>query len=361
MPKQNSRVSLADIAKALGISKVAVSLALRGSKSVSKSTAAKVRDKAAELGYQRDALLSRVMKNLKSHKSPNRFCETIALINANKNPNSTREHPTLPTYVEGIRRAADRMGYGIDEFWLHDPALDGDSLSRILKSRGIRGGIVVGLFDDNMLPEKFSALWKNFKFVATGLRTYNPTLDFTSADQFLIANRATLKIIEHGYTRPGLVLDKKIDELVEGRFAGGFLRAQLKLAEKDRISPFMETEEARENPEIFYSWLRSNKPDAILCLYNTPKKWLENIGMQVPRDIALVQLERRRSESDWTGMEQHNDLVGEEAVKKLYDLLNRQEDSAPHQTASTIVTPQWVEAQTMPARKSMKAPQRGGS
>jgi len=346
------KVSMADIAEKLSISKVAVSFALRGSHSVSKELRDKVLSAAREMGYSKDALVSRVMRSIRSPDGSG-FCETIALINANKDKMSLRVHPTLPTYVGGIRAAAAELGYSLDEFWLGDPFLDGDSLSKIFRSRGIRGGILLGLFEGNELPKRFESLWKNFKFVAAGLRTFNPTLDFTSADQFLIAHHATMKIIEHGYARPALVLDAKIDELVEGRFVGGYLRAQMNIREKDRLPPFMKVVEAKKNVGVFYRWFEKYKPDAILCLYNSPKKWLEELGLKIPRDIALVQLERRKNESDWTGMDQHNDIVGEAALKKLVDLLNRPEGSAaPHVTA-TIVTPQWVEAHTMKSKKGL--------
>jgi len=52
-------------------------------------------------------------------------------------------------------------------------------------------------------------------------------------------------------------------------------------------------------------------------------------------------------------MEQHNDLVGKAALKKLVDLLNRPYgDSATNATA-TVVTPQWVEAYTMKTKKNL--------
>ena len=53
----------------------------------------------------------------------------------------------LIDYLEG--------GYSLDEFWLHDKNLDGNRLNKILRTRNIRGVIVVGLMKENRLPDRF--------------------------------------------------------------------------------------------------------------------------------------------------------------------------------------------------------------
>ena len=70
------------------------------------------------------------------------------------------------------------------------------------------------------------------------------------------------------------------------------------------------------------------------------------MGLKVPQDIALVSLERRKKESDWTGMDQHNELVGEAAVKKLSDLLNRNTFEDSENITATLITPQWIDSET---------------
>lgn len=81
-----------DIADRLGISKVCVSLALKGAKNISGETKRRVLDAACEMGYQKDALLSSVMSNIRM-RGANGFCETIALINANKDESAPEKYP----------------------------------------------------------------------------------------------------------------------------------------------------------------------------------------------------------------------------------------------------------------------------
>ncbi len=347
-------LGMSDIARAVGCSKNTVSLALRGSPAISAKTAKRVLDTAKALGYEKNAAFSRFMSEIKT-SGLKKYRETIALINANEDRCALSAHPTIPRYVEGIRRAAEREGFAVDEFWLHDPGLDGRKLARILRSRGIRGGVITGLMDNNRLPSRFTAVWRDFKFVITGVRTYGPTLNFACADHFLIAYHATLQALAHGYLRPALVLDREIDSLIEGRFTGGFLRAQLAMPQEARIDPFFEVSAAKRNAALFKKWFESNAPDAIICLFNTPKKWLEELGVRVPEDVALIQLERRRDEPEWAGMDQRNDLAGEAAVEKLSQMLYSNAAERSGTITATLVSPEWAESDTI-MHKPRRAP-----
>ena len=341
---------MADVARLAGVSKNTVSLSLKDSPLISEKTKKKILKVAASIGYEKNMIFSRFMSEIKM-SGLKRYRETIALINANESHDAFKKHPTIPKYVEGIKRAAEREGFAINEFWLYDPDLSGRSLTRVLKTRGIRGGIVTGLMDNNRLPAKFKEVWSTFKFVITGVRTYEPTLNFSIADHYLIAYQAVQRALEYGYERPALVLDKKIDELIEGRFTGGFLRAQLNMPRENRIEPFFAVKEAREDISIFFDWYKRNRPNAIICLYNSVKKWVDELGIKVPQELALIQLERRDSESEWAGLNQRNDLVGESAVERLSQLLYSPSVSHSGVPTATLVSPEWIDSATICARK----------
>ena len=334
-------VSMRDIAERLGISKGSVSLALNDSKKISDKTKAKVRKLAQKLGYKRNALVSSVMAGLKGSRH-NQFLETIVLINANKSSDAPQKYPIFSKYIAGIRAEAKILGYAVYEVWLHDKRLNPSKLQRILLSRGIRGGIIMGHVGDNILPDKFAPIWQNFKFVSAGLKTFNPILDFISADKFLIAHYATKKILERGYKRPALILSEHIDELVEGRFVGGFLRAQLELPEKDRIPPFLQISEAEKNPQILYDWLSERKPDVIFSISNSTSEWFAERATAVPQDLPVIHLERKYGKNEWVGIDQNYEMVGRIAVRKLFTALNAPVylKDADVRTA-TIVLPKW--------------------
>ncbi len=334
-------VSMRDIAEKLGISKGTVSLALNDSRKISESTKTKVRALVEKLGYRRNALVSNVMSGLKISKNE-RFFESIVLVNANKFEDAPNKYPIFSKYINGIKSEANELGYAVYEVWLHDKRLTLPKLQRVLNSRGIRGGIIVGHIDDKILPEKFSPIWKNFKFVSAGLKTFNPILDFISVDKFLIAHYATKRIIERGYKRPALILSKRIDELVEGRFVGGFLRAQLDLPEVDRIPPFLDTDKAEKNPKIFYDWLSHINPDVIFSISNSTSEWLSRYITAIPENIPVIHFERKVKKDEWVGIDQNYEMVGRIAVRRLFAALNAPVylKDADVRTA-TVVLPKW--------------------
>jgi LacI family transcriptional regulator len=131
---------MAQVAERAGVSKNTVSLALRGSPRIPVETRERVEAAAKALGYQRNAAVGVLMAELRRSGSA-RFEATLALLNANEDPEAFRKHPTVPVYVAGARKRAAELGYGLDEFWLHDPDISGKRLASILKARGIRGSL----------------------------------------------------------------------------------------------------------------------------------------------------------------------------------------------------------------------------
>ena len=272
---------------------------------------------------------------------------TLALLNANQDRDAFRVHPTIPTYVLGCKRRAEATGYSLDEFWLHDPNLDGEGLNKILRARNIRGVIVVGLMNDNHLPERFLPTWNEFPSVVTGVRTRDPALSFACTDHHVLAQRAVENAVRLGYQRPGLVLDGVIDQLVECRFTAGYLIGQRKLPTAQRLKPFYAVSEARKDPALFEKWFEKEKPDLILTLYHVVRRWLEEMGVQAPRDIGLAQLERREKHADWAGMDQHNDIVGEAAVEMAISMIHNNERGVPLFPRATLIGSTWVHGATV--------------
>ena len=335
-----------DIARAANVSKNTVSLALRDDPQLRPETRERIRLLASEMGYTKNPTVAHLMAQLRAgteqgHKA------TLALLNANQDRNAFRTHPTVPTYIQGCRRRAEANGYTLDEFWLHDPRLDGERLNKILRARNIRGVVVVGLMNDNHLPKHFEPTWDEYPCVVTGVRTREPALSFACTDHHMLALRAVESALRLGYRRPGLVLDGVIDHLVEGRFTAGYLIAQQQLPEAERLKPFYAVTEARSDPSLFHEWYKKERPDLILTLYHVVQRWLEAIGVQAPGGIGLVQLERRETRANWAGMDQHNDIVGEAAVEMVIGMIHNNERGIPLFPRATLIGSTWVNGQTV--------------
>lgn len=332
---------MSDVARRAGVSKNTVSLALRSDPQIPETTRKRIARIAAGMGYRRNPVVGELMARLHAGGS-RRFQSTLALVNAHTDRSAFSAHPTIPLYVRGCRRRADELGYRLDEFWMHEPAVPARRLVQIFNARGITGGIIVGLMKENRIPEPFLPVVEAFPFVVTGVRTRDPALSFACADHHMVALRAFEKVVEAGYRRPGLVLDREIDALVDFRFSAGYRAAQQAVPARRRLKPFFDVRGAREDGGIFRRWLLGQRPDVIFTLYNEVRDWVEREGFKVPVDIALVQYEWRESRPEWPGMNQHNDLSGQAAVDMLVGMVHRGERGPPPFPLATLIGPSWV-------------------
>ena len=337
---------MATVAKVAGVSKNRVSLALQGSPRVAEDTRGRILMIATELGYTLNPTVAELMAELRRNRTPG-YQATLAIINAPRDRDAFRPHPTIPNYVRGCMERTKHLGYGLDEFWLHDPVLTVPRWLSMLRARNIRGLLVVGMMHQNCLPERLERLWQEFPAVTTGVRTRQPGLSFACSDHHGLALEAFEKAVELGYRRPALVLDRVIDDLTEGRFTAGFLTAQSRLvAACDRTAPFYQVVAARGKPRLFADWLEEHRPDVIFTLYHEVRRWLQGLGRQVPEDIGLIQYEWRPDHRDWAGMDQRNDLVGQAAVDMLGSMIHHRERGVPVNPRATMIGSSWVNGGT---------------
>lgn len=341
---------MSDIAREAGVSKNTVSLALRGDIQIPAATRERIIGIAQRLGYRKNPVVAHLMAQLASTRRRG-FQFTLALINANQDKKAFTRHPTVPSYVEGCRRRATELGYELDEFWLHEPGLDGGRLNRILRARGIRGIVVVGLMRENRLPEAFLPTWKAFPTVVTGVKTRDPALPFACADHHSLVRSAVQQALKLGYSRPGLAIDEAIDSLVERRFTAGFESALAELGGGVRIPPFYHGQSVRNLRQAFREWREQWKVDVILCLYHSIQDLLEEEKVRVPRDMGLIQLEWRNDHPNWAGMDQHNDVSGAAAVDMLVGMVRNGESGIPRFPLATLVGSSWVEGRTVSRRR----------
>ena len=345
---------MAEVARVAGVSKNTVSLALRGSPRISPETRQRVLDAAEKLGYRPNPTVAHLMAQLRQSRMP-AFQATLAMINAHKSPDAFVSHRTVPQYVHGCRERARQLGYRLDEFWLHEPDMPVARWQTIFRARNIRGIVIVGLMEQNRLPQRLAPLWDEFPAVVTGVRTRDPALSFACSDQYALALEAFEKALQLGYRRPAMVLDGVIDELIDGRFTAGFLTGQSRLVPpRQRTQPFYQVAAARKDRRLFAGWLEKNRPDVIFTLYHEVKSWLQDLGLRVPQDIGLIQYEWRAHHPHWAGMDQRNDLVGAAAMDMLISMVHHNERGVPENPRATMIGSRWVDGTTV--RASLLSP-----
>ncbi len=341
---------MADVARRAGVSKNAVSLALRNDPQIPEATRRKIMRLAKQMGYRKDPIVGELMARLRQGGGAAHRLN-LALVNANEDPLAFRRHPTIPTYVEGCRRRADQLGCSLDGFWLHEEGRTARGFTRMLRSRGIRGLILVGMMDTNRLPAWFLPVVKEFPVVVTGVRTADPALSHSCVDHYMLTSIAMRRAIKLGYRRPGLILHDRIDQLVDQRFTAGFANAQRLLPASGRCAPLYLKDDIEKCAPRFKRWLQQAQPDVIFTLYNVVVKWIQSLGLRIPEDIGVVQLEWRARHPEIAGMNQHNDVVGEAALDMLIGMIHHAERGIPAFPRSTLVGATWVDGPSVRRQK----------
>lgn len=343
--------TLREIARKAGLSAHAVSLALRSSPEVSAATRKRVEALAEEMGYQRNPATSELMRQMRLrgyHKQGAGF----AVVNAHEDAEALREHPTIPAYMEGIRRRAEPGGYGLDVFWLHQWGTRTEKWFDVLHARNIRGLLIVGLMGRVDLPDFFHPVIRRYPCAVTGVRTRSPALSFACVDHHALTCQAVQEVLRRGYRRPGLVLDPVIDHLVMGRFTAGFEYGRQGLPSADRIPVYSNALHKPEVPKAFSAWYTRYRPDVILTLYNRARRWVQAVGDA--SEPGFVQLELRPDSLGWAGMHQHNDRVGEAAFELLVSALLNGETGDSAFVKGVLISPSWRDGASLPDREPLR-------
>lgn len=137
-PTPCRNITLADVARAAGLSRATVSYALRRDPKIPAPTAARVQQLAMDLGYRPNLRIKSLMSAIRQrHASPRR--EPLAFVWLRTPRQITKLAPHLLYFSEairaGARRRAEELGCTIDEFWLDDGDMRPERLNQILRAR----------------------------------------------------------------------------------------------------------------------------------------------------------------------------------------------------------------------------------
>ena len=347
--------TIRDVAREAGVAPATASLALRNHPRLRKSTCAKVQRVAKTMGYRANAVVSHLLAQLRASRTP-KYQATLGLINVSENRGILGEIHTFREWVRGLKERAAQLGYGVNDFWLHESGLTPERLAGIFKAQNIRGVIIAGWFGNCALPEGFDEIWKGFASVLLGVRGIRPSVHLVCNDQFSTIRQAFAEALKLGYRRPALVISREVDSLVEDRFSGGFLTAQTALPVKQRVPPFY-THSRVDVPlaakigtadvmRRFGVWFRRQQPDVILCIHPEVKEWVASLGTRAARDAGLIHLDWTPELKGWAGMNQNSGLIGAAAVDMLVGQLHRNELGVPSFPKSMMIESSWIAGDT---------------
>lgn len=315
----NKKVSLKDIAKAVGVSTALVSYVLNNKEKearVGKEIAEVIRKKAAELNYQPNQLA----KSLKSGKS-----FTVGLIVADIS------NPFFANIARTIEDEAKKHHYTVIFGSSDENAEKSLDLINVLLKRQVDGFIIAPAEHTEAQVEYL----KQSKIPFVLIDRYFPSLvtNSVTTDNYASAYEATRHLLDNGYERIAMLAYNSGLIHMRERIRG--YKAAIKGFKQSKLHPIVGevgyNHLAEEVPEKMSAFFNQEHPvDAIFFATNTLSihglKYLNRVNKQVPADTAVVCFDEGDAFDFFycplTYVEQPLTQVAKEAVRILIDQVN---------------------------------------
>jgi LacI family transcriptional regulator len=330
------------IADLAGVSRMAVSLALRNSPKISLATSNRIRQIAEELGYRPNPLVSALMTQLRHSKQVKRP-STLAYVTAYPTAEGWRQPGPFVEFFEGAQRRAEALGYKLEEWWLRKPGMSERRFSDILYTRNIHGLLIAPL------PPGGGALdlnWSRFAISTIGYSVTGPPMHRASNDQYGSINLALRELTKLGYRRIGMAMPRESDERVKHNWSAGMLVYQQSIPPEDRVPSLLSEGSFSRS---FAGWFSAHRPQAVVSLAEQALRVLDDLGLKVPQDVGFAHLALTTEDREWAGVNQNSEMVGVAAVDLVDAQLRRNERGLPEYPKTMLMPGKWFGGPTVRA------------
>ena len=336
------RVVLREIADKTGISRMAVSLALRNKSGVSEATRKKVLKIAKGLGYEPDPEVARLLSHIRV-KKPVNMNACLALLTSGATSQDWKLYLTERKYVEGAHARAKEYGYHIEEFWMNEPGMTLSRLGNIIWSRGIEGVIIAPLQSklSEKAPRSIRLDFNLFSAVEISETVEWPDLDRAVHDQYTSMFKALDELSDLNYKTIGLVLEEALDLRVNGKWTAAYLRYRNQWGAK-RLPPPLILDFPRQ--PAFDRWFDRYRPNAIISVDRFGLHLLIERGLDIPGEVGYASLDVDGDANEYpdvSGIDQNSEIVGAAAVDMLVAAIHRGHRGIPVYPLRSEVEGSW--------------------
>lgn len=336
----SARTTQDDVARAAGVHRTTVSLALRRHPRIPVETQERVRRIADELGYMPDPMLSSLVA-YRTQKRPVAFHGTLAWLVSSAEGFNWRDVPHFCDSFEGALARARRCGFEIELFDLHSPGMNPTRLAGILRARNIRGLL--------LCPQRVPHMtldfpWEDFSAVTFGYGMAKPKLHTVSPAHYLAVRRIMSELHQLGYRRIGLALDGGQNERTDGNNLAAYLVSEHAASHPPLVPPFHEpyTEVA-----AFGRWIERYRPDAIVSGAYYVLDMLRELKLKAPEQLGVACSCIPSPDTKLAGIFEDWRCLGEIAVDTVVAMLNRGERGVPARPQRLHVEGPWVPGETV--------------
>ncbi len=337
-----AKVTLRQVADKCGVSVAAASMALRGVGTVSKETQERVRQKATEMGYRPNPILSSLASKHFHSPGPNKDALMIYLTNLGPAKKQTLNW----TGFEAFKKHAESLGYRAEHLDLGNTGYSGDALTRILHARGCIG-IVIGPSSRTTGLRELD--WEHFAVVAAGIHRYKHPFHRVRGSVFASTAYAWKELKRRGYKRIGCAINFHADDLEDDHLRlGAVLSCHHTTGTPIEVPPFLGL---HNDGDAFKKWYLLYRPDAVLCFGQYQLYFLLELGVKVPEEVALIALHTKADKIEKmrvTGVLEITDRYASTAVDLCDRLIRHREFGIPKEPIYQDLPFEWIEGDTAP-------------
>lgn len=340
-------VTLRDIAQAARVHASTVSLALRNDPRLPKDTRLRIQEIARNLGYQPNPLIA-ALNAVRRRGLVHRYQANLAFVGFYADPRRLETDPFQAGIFQGAARRASSLGFGLEHLWFREPGMTPERFQKILQNRRIHG-LVLSPLDDP--AEDYELEWNHFVCVAVGLSLKRPRLPRVVHDNYRAMQMALQGLQRCGSRRVGLCLESSSDERTLGMWTGAYLHHRLR-HRGFCLPPLLLP---RFHRDTFDHWVRRCRPDTVISVHPMIEDILRHLSRIRPpllRQDQVISLNLSSPHEPLAGIYQDPPRLGELAVERLIDLLNRHPSPGTVGEDELLLLGTWV----CPKRSSTSLP-----
>ena len=341
MPHPGRPITLEDVARRCRLSKAAVSLALRNHPRVAEATRTRVARIAAEMGYRVDPLLAAQMSSLRRTGVRTHGATIGYLEYFDSEPSAL--------FLRGVRGRCESLGHDCTVIRPDAERLSRARLAGILAHRGVQG-VIVG---PHRTPGgTVDAPWEAVSAVSVGYSLGSPNLHRAGTDMAGAMELTLTELAARGYRRPGYVSTIVTQQRTRFLPLARLLAWQRYETENRAVPPIVADAIAQD---VFVRWFERHQPDAVISGVPAVRSWLQQLGVQAPRDVGLCNTNIYRGAGEVAGVAEELPTVGAVAVDLLIGQLSHHERGIPAGARLTLIPGRWHEGTTLRPRPGPKA------
>jgi len=364
-PDQNETeraLTLEDVAKVAGVSKMTASRALRGAPECGEKTRARVQAAAEKIGYKPNPIVT--LFHAAVRRRSGGYHATLGWLNDFPERGHHQRTLHLRRILRGAEAQALRRGFKLEEVWFEDAAslpMERRSLryAQILRARGSPGLVLPILCHGDIALQS----WSELSVACLGGMVATPAAHPISSafperfhhvqpDFFANMELACVALRARGYRRIGLFISEWHNRQNGREYEAAFRMQMGDWPRGDRVKPLITPEPTTESEQetSLVAWVKREKPDVVLCGLGQTCKWLQKNGWRVPQDVSVAHIWLSDDTPDWSGLDPDLEAVGAAAVDQLVVQVQANARGQPAKIHRLSFLGHWVDGVTAPVK-----------